>query len=604
MKKRISYTNQPSLFDKIIAGYVPEQEEKPMQLNINDYDKSETNKTKSLRNLNDIFFSKEFDYQDYKQSLKYNNKNLKKIGFENIKDPHPKLIKRLVKIDLSGLIELKFKDIQVHDDKFEIFDKFGGIQGYCKNLKHLQLSCPHLTTVGLKHCFKGPQNLITLDLSHSQIDDMGIQYLCGFKWNHLDQFILQWCKRLKNLSDMAVYSENFPQLRVTDIRFSYAENSTVSSMLNSSLVYTLSQIRVYGTAVKMNESRWNSQYIISQLQQKLQTQKLQQLHLKNDSVAVDSTNDKMQVRTNVIVNIDTEEKAYMTYSWKITNKEANISIREGPEQPEDRSDKFGQLFLFLQKEWQLRESLIKFSIQLNEVICKDNNVNAILNTVGEYAELLSVNFNMKNQKILKPVTYYYLFQQMAKLKELQYLAIDLQNCNIEVNNVFLKKILTSIQALPYLYKFYLNLFECKYMYLDDLKLFAYQTINSMKNPYLNKTHLMLTCNENLAYTLEDIANLYTSDYKKTINLNNELMVVQGTKNHRNTENRRKNIFYHQELHSQTSNDDFAKKQYKKLYIKYMIHDDSYIFLQDLGSGGFGKVVKALNDQQEEVAVKV
>ena len=66
------------------------------------------------------------------------------------------------------------------------------------------------------------------------------------------------------------------------------------------------------------------------------------------------------------------------------------------------------------------------------------------------------------------------------------------------------------------------------MYLDDLKLFAYQTINSMKNPYLNKTHLMLTCNENLGYSLEDIANLYTSDYKKTINLNNELMVVQGT----------------------------------------------------------------------------
>ena len=48
-------------------------------------------------------------------------------------------------------------------------------------------------------------------------------------------------------------------------------------------------------------------------------------------MAVDSSNDKMQVRTNVIVNIDTEEKAYMTYSWKITNKEANISIREGPE---------------------------------------------------------------------------------------------------------------------------------------------------------------------------------------------------------------------------------------------------------------------------------
>lgn len=57
---------------------------------------------------------------------------------------------------------------------------------------------------------------------------------------------------------MAVYAENFPILRILDIRFSYAENSTVSSMLNSSLVYTLSQIRVYGTAVKLNESKWNS----------------------------------------------------------------------------------------------------------------------------------------------------------------------------------------------------------------------------------------------------------------------------------------------------------------------------------------------------------
>ena len=70
-----------------------------------------------------IFYQKKLDYVDFKISLKYNNKSLQKIALENIKDFPSKVIKQLSKNDLTGLIELKFKDIPLKDEYFEIIKK-------------------------------------------------------------------------------------------------------------------------------------------------------------------------------------------------------------------------------------------------------------------------------------------------------------------------------------------------------------------------------------------------------------------------------------------------------------------------------------------------
>lgn len=66
---------------------------------------------------------------------------MKKIALENIKNPHPKILKNLIKFDLSGLMELKLISIDISDSKFEIFHKKGGLSNCFQKLTILTLNC-------------------------------------------------------------------------------------------------------------------------------------------------------------------------------------------------------------------------------------------------------------------------------------------------------------------------------------------------------------------------------------------------------------------------------------------------------------------------------
>lgn len=58
-------------------------------------------------------------------------------------------------------------------------------------------------------------------------------------------------------------------------------------------------------------------------------------------------------------------------SWKVTEYEAILQLLDLPETDLEKSTNHGQLFEFLQKEWQLRDSLKTLNLRYNEMRVKE-----------------------------------------------------------------------------------------------------------------------------------------------------------------------------------------------------------------------------------------
>lgn len=87
-----------------------------------------------------IYYQKELDYSDFKLSLKYNNSNLQKIALDDIKIIPPKLTRQLCKYNLSGIMELKLKELPLVDAAFLVFKERGGLLSLFPKLKTLKIS--------------------------------------------------------------------------------------------------------------------------------------------------------------------------------------------------------------------------------------------------------------------------------------------------------------------------------------------------------------------------------------------------------------------------------------------------------------------------------
>ncbi|CAD8053327.1 unnamed protein product [Paramecium sonneborni] len=519
--RRTTETRQISLFDSILSGQSQkEDEEKQMKYSVKNQNQQGVQNTKSLHNLNDIFYSNLIDYKDFKQSLRYNNKNLRKIALENIKNPHPKIIKNLVKFDLSGLVELKLVSIDIPDSKFELLQKKGGLSACFKKLSILTLNCQSMTSCSLEYLFQGDQIIKYLDLSHTKIDNQGIYYLSKIKWPLLETFVIQWCNKINNLDEMGLNAQNFPNLRILDSRFIQTNNEGYSKLINSQLSITLNNLRLYGTNVDLDNTKWKQSYLLNLFLEQIRGLNTQEFVIQNNPTCDRTTNDYKQMRIITKIYKEKEQLICINLSWKINPQIVQLQFIETVDSEDKKFINFGKLFDFLSKEWQLRKSLKKMIINFDRIQCDEPNLDILLKTIVDFKEIKQLQFIIQNQMILKPVSYYFLFNQISELQKLVKLQLDLQNDKLVINDILLNKIYRSFQQLTNLNILELNIRNNKIVNVLDIYTFNYQIITSIYNPYLNYITLLETNEDNLNYNYQDVVTLIYSNPVKFININN------------------------------------------------------------------------------------
>ncbi|CAK88218.1 unnamed protein product (macronuclear) [Paramecium tetraurelia] len=458
------------------------------------------------------------DYKEYKQSLRYNSKNLKKIEIINIDNPNEKMIRSLTKYPLSSLEELKLETVDVADTQFKIFKEKGGLSKCFQNLIQVKLNCPSMTTLSIDYLFQGIQNIQNLDLSYTKIDNQGIYNLCQLKWPFLNTFALQWCNNIDNLDEIGENAENFPSLRNIDARFTQTENGAYNSIFNSKISVTLNHLRLYGTFVDLDTTQWKSFYLLNLFMNTMKDYKFQEFRIQNDPVCVQSSSDYKQMKINTLITTESQ-KMYLSISWKITPIQGLLQFLDTAENVERKFANYGKLFEFLQKQWQLRKSLQTLSICFDSILCDTNNFDIVLKTIVDFKELKKLKFYVRNQSLLNLSSYLFYFNQIGELQQLMYLQVNLQNNEILINESFLNRIIRSIQQLSYLNLFYLNIRFNEIQNIKDLHNFNSQIINSIKNPYLNHIYLMETKEENLNYRFKQALSLFHSNASKFININ-------------------------------------------------------------------------------------
>ncbi|CAD8141642.1 unnamed protein product [Paramecium pentaurelia] len=533
--RRTTQTQQPTLFDQIISqtnNDEQSQEKQSKQSKVNQSQQSTYNK-KSLHNLQEIVYQKAFDYQEYKQSLRYNNKNLKKIVLQNINNPHEKLIQSLIKYSLSSLEELTLENVEVADSQFQIFQQKGGLSKCFQNLTHITLNCPIMTSLSINYLFQGIQTLQHLDLSNTQIDNQGIYNLCQLKWPFLINFIIQWCSRIDNLDELGENAENFPNLQYIDSRFTQTDNWAYNSIINSKISVTLHHLRLFGTHVDLETTQWKSSYLLNLFMKTMKDYNFQEFKIQNNLACTQSSSDYKQMKINTLITKESQ-KMNLNVSWKIAPQYCVLQFVDTAENVRNKFANFGKLFEFLQKQWQLRRSLLNLCIIFDQILCDPNNFDIVLKTIIDFKELKKLKFYVSNQSLLNPSNYFFFFNQIGELKQLMYLQLDLQNNEIVINESFLNRIIRTIQQLSYLNLFYLNIRFNEIKNIKDLHNFNSQIINSIKNPYLNHIYLMETKEENLNYRFKQALSLIHSNASKFININEfqNIILQQDAQNYK------------------------------------------------------------------------
>ncbi|CAD8139198.1 unnamed protein product [Paramecium octaurelia] len=519
--RRTTQTKQLSLFDSILSGQAQkEEEEKQMKYSVKNQNDQGIQNTKSLHNLNDIFYSNIMDYKDFKQSLRYNNKNLKKIALENIKNPHPKIMKNLIKFDLSGLVELKLVSIDITDSRFEIFLKKGGLSNCFKKLTILTLNCQSMTSSSLEYLFQGNQIIKYLDLSHTKIDNQGIYYISKLQWPYLDTFIIQWCNKVNSLNELGQNAENFPNLKILDSRFVYANNEAYSKIINSQLSITLNNLRLFGTDVDLEKIQWKQTFLLNLFMEKMRGLNTQEFIIQNIPTCDRTTNDYKQMRVMTKIYKDKDQLMSINLSWKIDPSTVQLQFIETVESKDQQFSNFGKLFEFLSKEWQLRKSLRKMILHFDKIQCDECNLDILLKTIVDFKEMKQLQLILQSQMLLKPVSYYFVFNQISELPKLIKLQLDFQNDKLVINDILLNKIYRSLQQLTNLNVLELNIRNNKIVNVLDLYTFNYQITTSIFNPVLNHITLLETTEDNLNYLFSDAVSLLYSNPFKIININN------------------------------------------------------------------------------------
>ena len=175
---------------------------------------------------------------------------------------------------MSGLQELKFRDMGLNDSMFVL----KGLEVF-PNLKHFSVfGCNELTSNFLYRVFTNSlssNSLESLDLGHSQVDSSGLQHLGQFRWPHLNTLNLQWCTKFTDISVLP-YAHNFPLLTHIDLRFTMIGNSQLQSILDSPIMFTLKQVRLYGSKVGMGELDLSTYCLFNQIHSKVDLKRTRQ----------------------------------------------------------------------------------------------------------------------------------------------------------------------------------------------------------------------------------------------------------------------------------------------------------------------------------------